>query len=121
MRHPEVVRLNPKVKEQLESHLLTVEIEKMLQKPHGLRANKKNFKLVLGHSMRNYGKHLSELLNNARNGSIVGDASADHMYRRAIPQIPTPLLLHALLPEAKLIAVLRDPVERTYVRELLHA
>ena len=115
MRHSEVVRLNPKVREQLESHLLTVEIEEMLQKPHGPRTNTNNVKMVFRHSSRNYGKHhLSELVDHARNGRIVGDASADHMYRRAIPQIPTPLLLHALLPEAKLIAVLRDPVERTY-------
>lgn len=103
------MRLNPKVKEQLESHLLTVAAEGILGVkgvPHH------RIRLLHQHSKKNYRKqHMAELVHGGR---IVGDASADHMYRRAIPSVPTSLLLHSLLPDAKLIAVLRDPVDRTY-------
>lgn len=110
MRHPEVVRLNPKQHEQLESHMLTNELENLVQQqPHAHR--KDRFRSLYQHHAKNYHAHEAELLGNEY---IVGDASADHMYRRVEPMVPTPLLLTAIQPDARLIAVLRDPVERTY-------
>lgn len=36
------------------------------------------------------------------------------MYRMAVPHLPTAQLVHAVQPDARLVAVLRDPVERTF-------
>ena len=58
--------------------------------------------LIFQNSLRQFGRHRAELFSQRK---LAGDASADLMYRRAVPGLPTAQLLHAVQPDAKLIAV----------------
>ena len=106
--------------ELLEPHLWTNQIEQGITSPKDPKSKSSLEKLLKGarpppllftNSLRQYGRHRGELLSQRR---IAGDASADLMYRVAVPRLPTSNLVHALQPDAKLIAVLRDPVARTW-------
>jgi hypothetical protein len=59
MRHPNVVRLNPKVGEHLEPHLWTNQIEEEMRQ-RSSRGNKNN--LLFKYSKMQYKQHSQELL-----------------------------------------------------------
>jgi hypothetical protein len=51
----------------------------------------------------------------ARDGQLIGEKSASYL-----PDAQTPHRLHRLLPKARLIAQLRNPIERAYSDYCMH-
>lgn len=52
------------------------------------------------------------LFADAREGQILGEASTNYTRYPQVPDVPAKI--HALIPEARLIFLMRDPVQRTY-------
>ena len=60
------------------------------------------------HAIRDKKKYLS-LFNGTKNEKAVGEASSSYLWDPRAPQ-----LIHKQVPEAKIIIILRDPIERSY-------
>jgi hypothetical protein len=61
MRHPDVVRFNPKVGEQLEPHLWTNQLEEGVQGAKH-KGPSGDMPLIFRNSLRQYGRHSKEIL-----------------------------------------------------------
>jgi len=64
--------------------------------------------------VRNESDYL-KLFNNAKNQKCIGEASSNYLW-----DIQAPKLISKIIPKAKIIIILRNPIERAYSHYLMH-
>lgn len=77
--------------------------------------SRKNLRLTLSDSITEPGDYLA-LFNGVKDENAIGEASPLYLQ---IPQAA--VRIHQFIPHAKLLAVLRNPIDRTYSRFLMHS
>ena len=60
-------------------------------------------------------KEYLKLYDNVRDEIAIGDASASYLWNK-----DTPALIHEVIPNARIIIMLRDPIERAFSHYLMH-